>query len=1244
MKLEIIRPTQSLNRGYLKEKVKRIDFDNFKKQFEILISEIDKKESKEHLKNLLRGFLKNTFYQDNEINTKDRTDLAIYSKSDNKSNAEVIFEIKKPSNFSDMITSENPNKKALHEIILYYLRERLEYRNNEIKQVIITNLYEWFIFDAVDFERVFYQKELIGEYEKWKNGQKTSKNTDLFYSEIAKVFIEKCDKNITCTYFDIRDYYNKDEKTLLKLYKVFSAKHLLKLSHINDSNTLNTQFYNELLHIIGLEEIEENGKVLIKRRRDYKIHSGSIIENAISSLETDNSLDRVENLDLFGKKRYNQIFNVALELTINWINRILFLKLLEAQLIRYHRDGKIYNFINSKSIADFDELNELFFEVLAKKPENRNNYLKDKFSFVPYLNSSLFERSKLEDETIKINSLKSRFSLSIFEDTVLKNEQGEKLQGEKNTLQYLFDFLDAYDFSSEGAGEIQEENKNLINAAVLGLIFEKINGYKEGAFFTSGFITMFMCRENIRKAVIKNFLEAGFKLTNSNDINLSFKELRDKIENRDNANKIINSIKICDPSVGSGHFLVSALNEIIAIKSDLGILSYRNGNRIKYYKVEIENDELVVTDEETDEVFEYFLSKKNSIIKERQELQETIFHEKQTIIENCLFGVDINSNSVNICRLRLWIELLKNAYFLNNGNKNELQTLPNIDINIKQGNSLVSRFTLNGNSTNQKIRLATKKYKEQVIIYKNTTDKTTKKKAINEINKLKKEFASIANPTDKDYTELRKKEAELGSSPMIFTQEEKALWIEKINKLTAEIKILKEKYNQKLASFYGNAFEWRFEFPEVLDENGKFTGFDVIIGNPPYYQIQYSDFDFKSIKKFYQIYEDTGDIYSLFIEQATKLLKPSSQLSFIVSNRFCNTNYGHSTRKFLSQFYLQLLVNINSIDVFKMANVGTLIFALNKQTKQNNEIRILKVEDKETLTNLHKIKKLPYLLSDQKYFTEKQWIFEPEITLSIQNKMQKTGNPLNKISDLKINRGIVTGANNIFIIDEEHYQKFTKRSPKNKEILKPLLRGANIKPYQVLPANSYLILSETGIKIRNYNSIYKYLLENKEKLEQVYEARNGQKKWYELRKCSYYQDFEKEKIIWSQLSKTNSFAISTKKEYALNSTSFATGKNLKYYCSILNSKAVLFYFRLGSVIWGKDGIKWFGDYFDNIPIPTTDSKTMQELEILVEKIIFEKSENRKTDKIEKQIDKIVYSLYGLNKEEIKYIEQENIYR
>ncbi|HQQ21697.1 MAG TPA: class I SAM-dependent DNA methyltransferase, partial [Bacteroidales bacterium] len=476
--------------------------------------------------------------------------------------------------------------------------------------------------------------------------------------------------------FNFQDYQKvlrnpdkTDDILLIALFKLLSPEHLLKLPFANDSNTLDKKFYGELLHIIGLTETKKGSKKLIERNKAGERHTGTILEDTIIQLDSLDKLSRLEKPSLFGKTEEERLFNVALELSITWMNRILFLKLLEAQLITYNKGDQSHSFLNLDKIKSFDDLNTLFFQVLARKNEDRNQDVKKAFEKVPYLNSSLFEPTDLEHSMFLISNLSDDKSIPVYSQTVLKDEHGKKITGSLKTLEYLLAFLNAYDFGAEGGEEIQEENKTLINASVLGLIFEKINGYKDGSFFTPGFITMYMCRETIRKAVVQKFDHyfPDYEIDRIEDV---YDLIPQKIS-RKKANEVVNSLKICDPAVGSGHFLVSALNELIATKNDLKILEDREGKSLHRYEVEVVNDELIVTDEEG-ELFEY-----NPNNKESQRIQEALFHEKQTIIENCLFGVDINPNSVKICRLRLWIELLKNAYYKN---KIELETLPNIDI------------------------------------------------------------------------------------------------------------------------------------------------------------------------------------------------------------------------------------------------------------------------------------------------------------------------------------------------------------------------------------------------------------------------------------------------------------------------------------------------------------------------------------------------------------------------------------
>lgn len=396
-------------------------------------------------------------------------------------------------------------------------------------------------------------------------------------------------------------------------------------------------------------------------------------------------------------------------------------------------------------MKSYDDLDCLFFDVLAKEMDKRGVMVKERFGNVPYLNSSLFEPTETEQETIFMSNLQD-LSLPIFGATVLKDSQGKRRSGELNTLQYLFEFLAAYDFSSDESEADQEDSEKLINASVLGLIFEKINGYKDGSFYTPSFITMYMCRETIRRAVVQKFNEVkGWSCESLDD-------LYEKIEDKKEANQIINRLKICDPAVGSGHFLVSALNEIIAIKSELKVLLDRKGKSLKDYRVEVKNDKLLVYDDEGN----LFAYRPNN--HEKQRVQEALFHEKQTLIEGCLFGVDINLNSVKICQLRLWIELLKNAYYRADGN---LETLPNIDINIKCGNSLISRFPLDLKMVSGKSRAMIEEYRQAVKGYHGARDKGQKRAIEKSIQAIKESFKTTLTGQDPSKTKLRNLEGEL---------------------------------------------------------------------------------------------------------------------------------------------------------------------------------------------------------------------------------------------------------------------------------------------------------------------------------------------------------------------------------------------------------------------------------------------------------------------------------------------------
>ncbi len=1001
MEINKLKPRKALNKAFLKVKPNRTEIEGFKANLIQLLDRTNDTESEEFHKNLVIDFLKKTYYDPNHfINTKGRNDLVIHNGDKAKSTVGVIIEAKKPTNRSEMVTTDKLNAKAFQELVLYYLRERITQNNLETKHLIITNINEWFIFDATTFDRHFAQnKKLVKQFQDFEGGRLADIKTDFFYKQIAEPFIADIKTEIEFTYFNLQDYQKPlrnedkaDDNKLIALFKLLSPEHLLKLPFTNDSNSLDKRFYSELLHIIGLTETKEGSKKLIERNKAGERHTGTILEDAIIQLDSLDKLSRLERPSQFGSTQQEKLFNVALELSITWINRILFLKLLEAQLITYHKGDKSYSFLNLDKIKNYDDLNSLFFQVLARKYDERNEDVIKAFEKVPYLNSSLFEPTDIEQDTLFISNLRDDKSIPIISSTVLKDQNGKKRTGKLNTLEYLFEFLNAYDFSSEGSEEIQEENKSLINASVLGLIFEKINGYKDGSFFTPGFITMYMCRETIRKAVVQKFNET--KHWKCKDL----EDLYDKIEDRQEANEIVDSLKICDPAVGSGHFLVSALNEMIAVKNDLKILQDRDSKRLKEYQVEVVNDELIVTDEEG-ELFDY-----NPNSKESQRIQETLFHEKQTIIENCLFGVDINPNSVKICRLRLWIELLKNAYYKN---ATELETLPNIDINIKCGNSLVSRFDIDADLKQalKKSKWSIDSYRVAVDTYRNAQNKEQKREMERLIDDIKSDFRSEISLNDPKVKRLRKLSGELfqlTNQGQLFemSKKEKAAWNKKVKKLTEQTNKLEAEIEEiKANKIFENAFEWRFEFPEVLNDDGDFVGFDVVIGNPPYMLLQNLPKTEESyLKTIFKTASYKGDTFGVFIELANNLVDEDGIINVIVPYTWISIQQHFELRKLVLRS-LDYIIDLPQ-KVFEHADLDTTIVQITREKNPNDKFLIGKAENDQILT---------YKTGSKEFCTQNEfWQINLNISESdtaIINKIEKISFPLEQ--EFEVSQGYI---------------------------------------------------------------------------------------------------------------------------------------------------------------------------------------------------------------------------------------------
>jgi adenine-specific DNA-methyltransferase len=1227
MKLNIKKVRDFINPLLSKKSIDSNKFDLFKRHLNTL-KLLNQGESEEHQKNAVRDFLVNSFGY--TVNTKGRIDLAIFKNHI----VEVIIEAKSLANKTEMITKDELNRKAFTEAIKYFMDERKS-GNHNVRHIMILTAFEWFVFDAKDFERLFWQdKDFKKIYKDYTNPDSLLSKTGDVYNEFSALIPKKKsttnlfeDLEIDCAYFNLKE--NHTEKNLIVIYKLLSSDCLLKEFNPNDANSLNREFYTELLYILGLEEVKEGGKKLIGRAKSPQ--SGSFYENIAQKLETYSKPCEFEDI---------------IKLIIIWINRILFLKLLESQITTWNRDPKL-KFLNIQKIGDYDKLEMLFFEILAKRPTQR---IHKEFDYIPYLNSSLFEVHADEQSYLKISNLSDDAVMEYSSKTVIRDEHRAKKSGNVSTLAYLFEFLDAYDFGSISDDEVSTaHNKTLISASVLGLIFEKINGYKDGSFYTPSFITMYMCRESLHASVIERF-NRTFEIDAQN-----FEELRRycdkhsyKEEFQTQANTLINTITICDPAVGSGHFLVSALNELIFIKYQLGLFHLRG------LRLDLANDELLIMLE--DEWFEYTCPK--DFQSANHLLQKMLFIEKQQIIENQLFGVDINPNSTQITKLRLWIELLKNSYY---DEHYQLVTLPNIDINIKTGNSLVSRFGLNDELKIKNIAIEIENYKRRVSDYKNNLG--TKKEILESIQNIKDSFRLTLKAESKiiternkilreyvsryRYTNLNKDltftaiENNYGFTGTLFdddvsdTKERKKLF-------SVLMKYQGEVDEREQGKIYEDAFEWRFEFPEVLDDEGNFVGFDIVIGNPPYFNIDTYGAGSPMLRylpqNYSQVYMDKSDILFYFIAKAIEISK--GQIGYIISNAMLAADKAKKLRNhILDNAPIEKIINFEKYQVFDEANITAMMIFMDKNHSANAKVQNFKdsIYDKSVL--LEQISKDSEYI-DVAFKEDDIFALVDDATATINEKIDGKYPKLGEL--FHAGSGMQTAANDVFGFETypvqfeatyiksrmsgEIIEKYRHKAP-----LEYLLYVENVKNVDDLPQNIRDYLSES---------------ENKKKLESRAEIkRNKNREWWKYTFPMHKEFYHLPKIWCSYRAKENIFCLDESTDFiGLTNTTAIFGNNpnidLKYLLALLNSKLLNFRYKSIGKQTGSGVYEYFENQISRLPIPEIDVKHQQTFIELIDQILLLKKADPKTNTtaLEKQIDEMVYKLYNLTDEEIAIVE------
>ncbi|EOA0696253.1 Eco57I restriction-modification methylase domain-containing protein [Campylobacter coli] len=1265
MKFEAIDEKEFLNPYYRKKPILEAELNEFIKALKDYKTSLEnnlKNNEDSLVANALSKFFENLHFEC-EIKSihKGNSGIDLALKKDKQ--IQVIIEAKLPHS-KEFFSQSKPNCKALHECILYYLRER-KALNSSLKHIIITDFYRFYIFKADLFEELFNKNKYFKEaFENFESKNSLFKgNTDEFYKECEKLLSsEKYLDSITRkdlfdepslkgVFIDIKPILEQEKPSFSKLkplFKIFHKDFLLSEFNPNDANSLNNAFYKELLYILGLYESKQNSKLIITKSEESKEEQGTFYTAINSKLEEEN-------------------FETILKLLILWLNRILFLKLIESNLVRFN-DDKNLKFLNFKKIPDFDKLSELFFEVLAKEKSTRK---KSEFAYLPYLNSSLFEKQNIEN-TLEISSLSNDLKLFYYKNTVLKDDKCKAKKGQVGLLEYLFEFLDSFDFGSDDEQSEILSQKELISSSVLGNVFEKLNGYKEGSFYTPSFITSYMCKESITKVVLDKF-NAQFDLDAKN-----ISELRKSLRKEDKKaqKELLNSIKICDPAVGSGHFLVSALNVMLSIYDELNLFD-------EEFYLEVQNDEILITNHKG-EFIEY---KRPSTPKDKAHLiQQELFHTKKDIIENNLFGVDINPNSCEITKLRLWIELLKHSFYqsFDDENYHDLKTLPNIDINIKCGNSLVSYFeTGKSLSHYPNIKERMSKYKRIVKDYKEGfyTDKNLIAKEIKNLQESFKNFC-LKDKFNKEIKQLTNGANEYSKKYGDFLADEhhdekfKSFFSKNMFEFSFDEKVaikefanLKKEYDNIFNLESNHPFEWRFEFPEILGDDGNFKGFDLIIGNPPYIKEDENKELFTNTKKL-RIYQGKMDIWYHFVGRGFDILKNNGYLAFIATNNWVTNSGAKKLRNIvLEESQILSLVDFSSFMVFDSASIQTMIMSFQKtKPPKNYEFHFAKIttqtpiyEDALSLLKNEKTQNNEILKINltPKKFIDKTLNFTKSDYEELFNKIQKYGKFY--LEEREVAQGIVYPQENINkksleILGNNFYlgqgiQKLTNEEVENlnllkneKILLKPIFESDNIQKYFVKRYNYFWVIY-TNSSFKNPNSMddYPNLKKHLDKFQNVITSDNkpyglhrardekfftGSPRIVALRKCVGEPKFSY--VDFDCYVSATFYVIKTQRI------------NVKYLTAILNSKLIAF--------WLKHKGKMQGNNYQidkepllNIPIVTINSKNQKiadELINLVDEILKakEQDKNANTQELENKINSLVYKLYNLTEDEIKIIE------
>jgi adenine-specific DNA-methyltransferase len=838
-------------------------------------------------------------------------------------------------------------------------------------------------------------------------------------------------------------------------------------------------------------------------------------------------------------------------------------------------------------------LEPLFFNTLNERRSGDQS----PWGKIPYLNGGLFERD-YELGTI----------LYLPNDLFDTNQDLGILR-----------FFNSFNFTI--TEDTPAEQEVAVDPEMLGKVFENMmeeqDRGKSGTFYTPRPIVHYMCRE-----ALLGYLEEQIGL-DRNLLSAQFEEDPEAlltVPQSRQVEKALNSVKVLDPAVGTGAFLVGILHELVALKHACykarGVDVHRSTGEVAGWK--------------------------------------------RDFIANCLHGVDIKPEAIDIARLRLWLSLVVDL------NLDQVEPLPNLDYKLRVGNSLLE--TVEGEKILPDI-MATgkvdtvKPYQEELGIASvkpqqmgfnlGAADQARSALAIlkekvftcqdaKERKKLRTEIeaqerAVVVNALDEIITNIDIRIKYIVEKGSVVNWKGMSREQKELEKLYARKGKLVERRTEAAKGLSLPFFLFRLHFLEVFRDKG---GFDIVIANPPYVRMELFKQQKADLSVAYEkVYEGRADLYVYFFARGFDVLRNGGMFSIVSSNKYMRSDYGKKLRKYLSEETdLSVLIDFSDLSVFDAISYPAICIS-SKSSPSNRPIITLKVDDLNKLDHLNDEVKKKSWITNRSYFSEKEWFLENPIKIDLLKKIRNKGTSFGQVCNNKFYMGIKTGFNSAFIISKEIRDQLCSEDLNSLEIIKPFLRGRNVKRWKIDPNNEHVIFTYHGVDISKYPAILNYLIQYKSQLES--RATTGLHYWYELQQpqMGIYKKFEHRKIIWPDIADGCQFTLDVN-GYFPDMTLFTSPIQDTSLLAILNSNITSWFIKNISSTIQQGYIRFKSIYVNQIPVPTLTSPISKNLASLSQNLLSIRGEGNSALELEKQINDIVYWLFDLTENERSLIEDD----